>query len=127
MNLDRFLYCRSCNEIHHVTPFDKAPIYDLEDVTVWETPTDDRRSFLERHFEHRLEELTSLAEKHFYGQLIDPMKVGYLKVTNGQESLYLRISRRSIAEPVSYTIVPEEQVFLGNIQRRPGRPAETIK
>ena len=106
---DRFLYCRSCNEIHHVTPFDKAPIYALEEMTVWETATDDRRSFLDRHWDHELEELTSVAENRFYlGELVDPMKVGYVEATNGEESFVLRVSRKTIADPVSYKIVPRK-------------------
>lgn len=106
---DRFLYCHNCNEIHHVTPFDKAPTYALEEMTVRETATDDCRSFLDRHWDHQFEELTTLAEKRFHlSRLADPMEVGYVEVTNGEESFVLRVSRKTIADPVSYKIVPRK-------------------
>jgi hypothetical protein len=115
MNEDRFLYCRICADVHHITPFDQTPIYDLEDMTVRETATDDRRSFLDQHAEHGIEALISRAEKHFYGgQFVDPMKVGYVEVTNGQESFILRVSRRNITKPVSYKLV-SRQIMLWEI------------
>jgi len=115
MNEDRFLYCRICNDVHHITPFDHAPIYDLEDMTVRETATDDRRSFLDHHSDHGIEALISRTERHFYsGQFVDPMKVGYVEVTNGQESFILRVSRRTITEPVSYKLV-SRQIMLWEV------------
>jgi hypothetical protein len=108
MILDQFLYCRICNEVHHVTPFDSAPIYDLEGMTVRETFIDDRREFIYRHFDHEIEKLRSVTGNHFLiGRLIDPMKVGYVEVTNGKEFFILRISRSSIADPVSYQMLWE--------------------
>lgn len=112
MILDQFLYCRICYEVHHITPFDRAPIYDLDldGMTVQEIFTDDQRQFVDRHFGHEIEELTSVTETHFpIGRLVDPMKVGYVEVSNGQESFILRISRRKIAEPVSYKIVSRQR------------------
>ncbi|MGZ8488859.1 MAG: hypothetical protein ACXWW4_10040 [Candidatus Binatia bacterium] len=38
---ERFLHCRGCNEVHKVTPFDQAPIYELQGSNVREIPTDD--------------------------------------------------------------------------------------
>ena len=91
---DQFLYCRICNEVHHVTPFDSAPIYDLEGMAVREIFIDDRRQFIDRHFDHEVEKLRSVTANHFpIGRLIDPMKVGYVEVTNGKEFFILRISR----------------------------------
>lgn len=112
MFLDRFLYCRICNEVHHVTPSDSAPIYDLEGTTVREIFIDDRRQFLDRHHDHKIEQLRSVTENHFpVGSLIDPMKVGSVEVTNGKEFFILRISRRSIAEPVSHRVVSRRMML----------------
>jgi len=33
---DQFLYCRLCHEVHHGAPFDSAPIYDPQGMTVRE-------------------------------------------------------------------------------------------
>jgi hypothetical protein len=113
MMFDQFLYCRICNEVHHITPFDSAPIYDLDlnGMTVREIFTDDHRQFADRHFGHEVEQLKSVTENHFsIGRLVDPMKAGYAEVSNGQESFILRISRRCITEPVSYKIVSRQMM-----------------
>jgi hypothetical protein len=112
MILDRFLYCRICNEVHHVTPFDSAPMYDLEGTTVREIVMDDRRQFLDKHDDHGIEQLRGVTENHFsVGPVIDPMKVGYVEVTNGKEFFILRISRRTIEDPVSYKRVSRQMMF----------------
>ena len=104
---DQFLYCRICHEVHHLTPFDRAPTYQLEGMTVREIFTDDRRQFVDRHFGHEIEALKSVAENRFsIGRPVDPMKVGYIEVTNGRVSFILRVSRSNIADPVSYNLVP---------------------
>ena len=69
--------------------------------------TDDRRQFVDRHFGHEIEALKSVAENRFpIGRPVDPMKVGYVEVTNGRVSFILRVSRSNIADPVSYNLVP---------------------
>jgi hypothetical protein len=109
---DQFLYCRICNEVHHVTPFDSAPRYDLQGLTVREIFTDDRRQFIDRHFDHEIEKLRRVTGNHFtIGRLIDPMKVGYVEVTNGKEFFILRISRSSIADPVSYQMISRQMTL----------------
>jgi hypothetical protein len=109
---DQFLYCRICNEVHHVTPFDTAPINDLEGMAVREIFIDDRRQFIDRHFDHEVEKLRSVTANHFpIGRLIDPMKVGYVEVTNGKEFFILRISRTSIADPVSYQMISRQMML----------------
>jgi hypothetical protein len=112
MIFDRFLYCRICNEVHHVTPFDSAPMYDLEGTTVREIVIDDRRQFLDRHDDHGIEKLRGVTENYFsVGRLIDPMQVGYVEVTNGKEFFILRISRKTIADPVSYKMVSRQMML----------------
>src|SRR4029077_15029593 len=115
MSEDRFLYGLSCADVHHITPFDQTPIYDLEDMTVRETATDDRRSFLDQHADHGIEALISRAEKHFYGgQFVGPMQVGYVEETNSPEPFLPRFSRRNISKPVSYKLV-SRQIMLWEI------------
>ena len=106
---DQFLYCRTCHEVHHLTPFDRAPIYYLEGMTVREIVTDDRRQFVDRHFGHQIEELKSIPEDHFPNAVpSDSMKIGYVEVTNGQVSFVLRVSRSNIADPMTYKIVARQ-------------------
>jgi hypothetical protein len=103
---DRFIWCCTCNEVHHVTPFDEAPRYQWDHGEQIELPMDDRRAFMRRHSGHRLEGLRSVGERYFpSGSLWDPMKVGYLEVTNGTESFVLRSVRHEIEEPLHFELI----------------------
>ncbi len=102
----RYIRCRNCGAIHHVTPFDRSPIFKFTGDEVEEFSTNDWRDFMSRHAGHRLEPLSSTGNHYFpEGPAHDPMSVGYIEVTNGEETLLLRRSRAGIDEPLSYEIV----------------------
>jgi hypothetical protein len=108
----RFLYCIDCNAVHHVTPFDTAPIFVSDDLQIREFPQDDRRNFIDRHFGHRINELMSVAEDRYVsGDFVDPMKEAYIEVTDGEVSFVLRSFRRSIADPLTYEVIPRQLTF----------------
>jgi hypothetical protein len=104
----KFLWCRKCDAVHHVTWCDRAPQYSYNeyiDGELDEIPADDWRAFMKEHEGHRLEPLEALGEKYFcQGSMSDPMGVAYIEVTNGRDHLLLRQSRKSIAEPLSFKI-----------------------
>ncbi|MGH7927544.1 MAG: hypothetical protein ACREQV_07100 [Candidatus Binatia bacterium] len=101
MDNGKFILCRKCDTVHHVTPLDKTPAHGLDEAK--EIPTDDWRGFMDQHAGHGLEALKALGEQYFpQGLSSDPMAVAYLKVTNGQREYLLRRSRRSIAEPLRF-------------------------
>lgn len=103
---EKFILCRNCSEIHHVTPFDKTPTYAVVRGEAREIPTDDWRKFMERHAGHKLEGLKGVGEKHYpAGQPMGPMKVGYIEVTNGQDLFALRSSRKSVEEPLNFQLI----------------------
>jgi hypothetical protein len=106
MSGDRFLYCCNCNQVHHVSPFDQAPIFEREGAEIQEIPADDRQRFTERHSGHVLQELFSIGEKQYPSSKVnDPMADSYLPVSNGRENLILRCFRRSITEPMMYEVL----------------------
>jgi len=103
---ERYIWCRNCNELHHVSPFDKAPAYLSTHGEAREFSMDDWRAFMQRHAGHRLEGLKGIGGKHFLaGRPADPMSVGYIEVTNGQDRFLIRSSRRSIEEPLSFELI----------------------
>jgi hypothetical protein len=111
MDEGKFIRCHHCDAIHHVTPFDKAPVYALVSGQVETSSADDWRAFMEGHAHHKLEPLRATGEKYFGTRNpMDPMGVGYLEVTNGQEKFLLRRSRKSIAEPLAYELVKGKTV-----------------
>ena len=102
---DRFIWCRNCDAVHHVTSCDRAPQYVYVEGGVEEIPGDDWRTFMKQHEGHRLEPLKASGEKQFcQSSMSDPMGVAYIEVTNGRDHLLLRQSRANIAEPLSFEV-----------------------
>jgi hypothetical protein len=103
---NEFIWCRTCDAVHHVTSYDKAPQYVYVDGEIDEIPADEWRAFMRQHEGHRLEPLKASGEKYFRGGSIsDPMAVAYIEVTNGSDHLLLRQSRNNIAEPLSFELM----------------------
>jgi hypothetical protein len=102
---DKFIWCRNCDAVHHVTSFDKAPLYGYSAGELEQMPADDWQAFTKQHEGHRLEPLRAFGEKYFMnGSLSDPMSVAYIEVTNGQDRLLLRQTRKSIYEPLTFEL-----------------------
>lgn len=106
MGSEKFIHCCVCDAIHHVSPFDKAPAFVFVGDEVESRATDDWRLFMTQHAGHWLEPLRTSGEKLFPGgSPLDPMTVGYIEVTNGQDRYVLRRARKSIQEPMSYELI----------------------
>ena len=106
MASEQFVRCRNCEAIHHVTRFDKAPLYARLGGEIIETSADDWRAFVDRHAGHKLEPLKATGQKYFpNGQAADPMAVAYIEVTNGHERFLLRRARKSIEAPLQFALV----------------------
>ena len=106
MGEQTYIWCRDCDQLHHVTRFDGAPAYIVEDGEEREVARDDGRAFLERHAGHRLESLCEVGEKCFpVGAAGDPMRVGYVEATDGREYFVIRSFRTTIAEPLAFQLI----------------------
>jgi hypothetical protein len=106
MDNGRYIWCRKCDAIHHVTAFDRYPIYALAGGDAEALPANDWRDFMARHAGHRLEAMTATGNDYRpSGSAFDPMGIAYLEVSNGAETLLLRRSRKCIEEPLNYEIV----------------------
>jgi hypothetical protein len=106
MGSEKFIHCCVCDAIHHVSTFDKAPIYVFVRDEVEAQATDDWRLFMAQHAGHRLEPLKTSGEKIFSrGSPSDPMSVVYFEVTNGRDRYVVRRARKSIQEPMSYQLI----------------------
>jgi hypothetical protein len=114
MDRGKFIRCRNCDAIHHVSRFDRAPIYALLSGGIEEIAADDWRQFVQRHANHRLEPMEATGKTYFAGgSAVDPMGVGYIEVTNGHDQVLLRRSRKSIEEPLMYELVKGRIVDAG--------------
>jgi len=101
----KYIWCRNCGAIHHVSSFDRFPSYQIASGEIQEIPANDWRDFMARHAGHKLEPLTATGNNYFPGGSADPMRAIYIEASNGSETLVLRRSRGSIEEPVRYEIV----------------------
>ena len=111
---NRYIWCRSCGAIHHVSSFDREPIYAFADGEVEEIPANDWRAFMDRHGGHRLEALKATGADYFpCANAWEPMSVRYIEVSNGEETLLLRRSRSTIEAPFRYEIVSDRLVQTG--------------
>jgi hypothetical protein len=111
---DKFIWCRNCDAVHHVTSYDRAPQYVYIDGEVDEISGDDWRAFMKQHEGHRLEPLKASGEKYSQGSMSDPMAVAYIEVTNGRDHLLLRQSRKNIAESLSFEVTRGRLVDQGS-------------
>jgi hypothetical protein len=105
MGKGKYIWCRNCVAIHHVSSFDRFPFYQIASGDIHEIPANDWRDFMARHAGHRLEPLTATGKDYFPGGPADPMGAVYIEASNGSETPILRRSRRNIDEPVRYEIV----------------------
>jgi hypothetical protein len=103
---EKFVWCRNCNEVHHVTAYDKAPSYGGGLSEEHPVAVDDWRAFMRRHTGHRLEALGSSEPAVWEGGSPDPMQQRYIEVTNGREPFVVRGFRTSIHEPLRFEAVP---------------------
>ena len=103
----KFIRCRNCDAIHHVTAFDKAPNYSVSADGTNETAANDWHDFMTRHTGHRLEPLEATGQSYFPdGRSSDPMAAGYIEATDGADVVLLRRVRSTIQEPLRYELVP---------------------
>jgi len=106
MDQGRYIWCRVCNEVHHVTPFDRSPMYVSQPRGDRVVPMDDWREFMQRHAGHKLEALRAFGERQVQDRpSMDPMKERYIDVTNGQECFVIRSFRTSIEEPLDFELL----------------------
>lgn len=54
MGDEKFIWCRNCDAVHHVTSFDKAPLYDYSAGELEQMPADDWQAFIKQHEAHRI-------------------------------------------------------------------------
>ena len=108
----KFIRCRNCDAIHHVTAFDKVPNYSVSADGTNETAANDWNDFMIRHAGHRLEPFEASGQSYFPdGRSGDPMAAAYIEVTDGKEIILLRRGRSSIQEPVHFEVVPGRLVY----------------
>lgn len=103
---EKYIWCRNCDEIHHVNPFDKAPAYIGVLGEEREISMDDWREFMQRHAGHRLEGLRAGGQRYFPSTSpADPMSQGYVEVTNGEEWFVVRSFRKGIDHALNFELI----------------------
>jgi|SRR6516162_10846578 len=97
MDNGRYIWCRNCGAIHHVSAFDRSPVYAVAAGEVHEKEADDWRDFMNSHAGHRLEALQASGKSFFpQGLVFDSMNVAYVQVSNGEQTLCCAAAGRAL-------------------------------
>lgn len=108
--MNELIRCINCNEIILKTPFDQSPEYERSLGGSFESfrtlKRDDFQDFLRNHQEHQLEDLR-IVEDSFVSEkeYAEPVKISYLKATNGKENFVIKKFRERIDEPLKYELI----------------------
>lgn len=115
--MNQLIRCINCDEITLKTPFDQWPEYEYVSNGLPESfrmvEKNDFQDFLRNHRGHQMEDLAIL-EDSFVSEkpYSEPMKISYIKVTNGKERFVVKKFRKKISEPLTY------QLFHGDYSLR---------
>lgn len=108
--MNQLIRCINCDAVFMSTPFDQIPEYELDASNPFETiksyERNDFQDFLTHHQGHQLEELkiiedSFISEKDYF----EPVKVSYIKATNGKEKFVIKKFREKIDEPLRYELI----------------------
>ena len=106
MDNGRYIWCRNCGAIHHVTAFDRYPIYALAGGEAQALPANDWRDFMARHAGHRLEAMQP-REMTIFLQV--PRLIRWtshmLKLATAQKHCCCAEAARASTKPLNYEIV----------------------
>lgn len=108
--MNQFIHCVNCDEVTLRTPFDQSPEYEYipngSSESFQRIEKDDFRDFLKNHRGHHLEDLEVL-EDSFVSEksYSEPVKISYVKVTNGKDKFLVKKFREKISEPLTYQLI----------------------
>ena len=107
--MNKLVRCKVCNAVCEITPFDQCPEYHYSEAAgeYYAKERDDKLDFIQKHREHRIEELTILENPMYSeGPYADPQRTLYFEATNGKETFLIKRWRNSVLDPVRYDVVP---------------------
>jgi hypothetical protein len=106
--VERFIRCRSCNQVLPVPSFfgdfgDPAPLPGVE----WSNEDEDfHREFACAHAHHPREELRIDPESFFSEKPgYEPVKTSYFEATNGRERFLIKRTKPGLANPARYEVL----------------------
>ncbi len=108
--MNQFIHCINCDKVFLKTPFDQSPEYEYVSNGLPEPfqriEKNDFKDFLKNHRGHHLEDLEIL-EDSFVSEkpYSEPVKISYIKVTNGKEKFVVKKFREKISEPLIYQLI----------------------
>ena len=71
MGNGKYIRCRNCETINHVSSFDRAPSYQIAAGEIHKIPANDWQDFMGQHAGHKLEPLTASGSNYFPGGSAD--------------------------------------------------------
>lgn len=108
--MNQFIHCINCDEVFLKTSFDQSPEYEYVSNRLPESfqriEKNDFQDFLKNHRGHHLENLETLEDSFISEKpYSEPVKISYIKVTNGKEKFLVKKFREKISEPLTYQLI----------------------
>lgn len=104
--MNQFIHCINCDEVFLKTPFDQSPEYEYVSNGFQRIEKNDFQDFLKNHRGHHLEDLEILEDSFISEKpYSEPVKISYIKVTNGKEKFVVKKFRKEISEPLTYQLI----------------------
>lgn len=97
--------CIDCNKIINMTEWDHCPHYTWHNGEIEEQEGKEREIFLEKHKEHKTEQLIPLTPPLSEKPYSDPLKSSYFMATNGKRRFLIKRWRAKINDPLTYEII----------------------
>ena len=107
--VEKLIRCTQCNQVaaYHGGFGDFGRSSSLPGVEWSSEDVDSKRAFSLRHKDHATEEIFLLPESIISDKPgYEPNKVSYFEATNGRERFLIRRTKKSLAQPAVYEIIP---------------------
>ncbi len=107
--VEKLIRCTQCNQVtaYHGGVGDFVRSSSLPGVEWSSEDMDSKKAFSRRHKDHATEEIFLLPESIISDKpSYEPNKVSYFEATNGRERFLIRRTKKSLAQPAVYEIIP---------------------
>jgi hypothetical protein len=103
--METLIYCIDCNEVIHMSEWNARTHDEWQTAEIKEQEVNERKAFVQRHKNHRTEELTPVTPPISDKPYGEPLKVSYFEASNGKRRFLIKRWRNTIDDPCEYEVI----------------------
>lgn len=103
--METLIHCIDCNKVIHIAEWNACTHDDWQTAEIKEQEVDEREIFVQRHKNHRTEELTPVTPPISDKPYAEPLKVSYFEASNGKQRFLIKRWRNTINDPCEYEVI----------------------